>query len=850
MTDSPRPALEDRSGMLLLSGLALVFPLLYLPQFPNASAPRFALLLALSPGLLLAALSGPGSLASLRRRPFCWLAGALLCWSALSGLWAIQPIFTLQSVAMLAAGLGSCALAYTLGSRPDRRQLLLWCIFIAGLVVALLSVAQAHPAMRGFGQGRSATIGHWNFMASFLIGVSAAAAALAVGAPHRAQRLVALAGLPLFAIVILRTGSRGGMLGLAGAFAVALALLPLAIGDAGRRRKTLAALLACGLLLLAGLFAVPRLRGRLTSVFNPRSPTIALRLSMYRSSWRMAWARPLTGWGHGNYLLAFPQHREPRLTWIPEVQLNIPNPLMTGVYHAHNEYLELAAEVGFTGLLLFIALLACVVRAVFGALRRGPPEAPMIVALASGWAGLLTHGLVSPALRFPVVAVLFWTLTGLLLACCHPALFNADVARAPGARWRGPLVLLLTVLSGLLSLRPCVADWRMGEVRRAASIEIPALRLALCRQAVSWNPYEPRVYPALFSLTLQTGELDAARAVLAEVDRRVPGFYPVDVWRARLALAENRLDVAEGAMQSAVLRAPRFSPWLLLHGRCLELQDRLAPAANRLRAAWTYQSNIAQSAHALERICYARKQPQRGLHWFLTAARSGTSGSAMPGGGGLHLSRQQGLREMIAQLESRGDLREARAELGMLRHWQGHPAQARNLWRSALPGAVGRQQAELHFALAVSEQSKAELAAALAADPEHINARLLQILWNETSSEVDTRLDSLIADCRALLGKRIEGPAVSDPPELSLSFETRAVFCWALYLRAVRSSLGSKPGARGEGKTAKSFFWPSQIGYGQMLRFQKNWRETTRFSALRKELETAWKPGWLRVFLR
>mgnify|MGYP000297743276 CR=1 FL=1 len=28
-----------------------------------------------------------------------------------------------------------------------------------------------------------------------------------------------------------------------------------------------------------------------------------------------------------------------------------------------------------------------------------------------------------------------------------------------------------------------------------------------------------------------------ARVVIAEVERRVPGFYPTDVWRAQLALA-------------------------------------------------------------------------------------------------------------------------------------------------------------------------------------------------------------------------------------------------------------------------------------------------------------------------
>ncbi len=135
----------------------------------------------------------------------------------------------------------------------------------------------------------------------------------------------------LLALALLWSYARSSLL------AVAAAVAFLAVVQQGRRRLAGVVVLALAAVVVA---ATPSLRGRMLETFsNPKEVT---RLNLWRSSLSGIEARPVTGWGPGNFDLMLAEHEYP------------------GYYeargHAHNDFLMQAVNAGVPGLLAFLWL--------------------------------------------------------------------------------------------------------------------------------------------------------------------------------------------------------------------------------------------------------------------------------------------------------------------------------------------------------------------------------------------------------------------------------------------------------------------------------------------------------------
>lgn len=197
--------------------------------------------------------------------------------------------------------------------------------------------------------------------------------------------LLALAGL-------LASWSRGAWLAFAAGAAALAVFLP--------RRRTLGLLLLAGA--LAGFLAFWQLgllpasiTARLTSFslalpasatssidvrgveFTDESYAVVERLAHWQAALDMARREPWLGVGFGNYEAAYPE----------VAQVNWPHPLG----HAHNYYLNLLAEVGFTGLAAYLLLWGVVFALTLRALRRGWPERGIALGLLAVWVALTVH---------------------------------------------------------------------------------------------------------------------------------------------------------------------------------------------------------------------------------------------------------------------------------------------------------------------------------------------------------------------------------------------------------------------------------------------------------------------------
>lgn len=190
---------------------------------------------------------------------------------------------------------------------------------------------------------------------------------------------------------LLASYSRGAWLGAAAAAAV---LLLGALRPAGARPALLLVLLAAALL-IAGRGLWPQwIVARVSSITQdiavadvrgvvPTTANFAVveRLAHWQAGAEMAAAHPWLGVGLGNYAAAYPRYR--LLRW----------PLALG--HAHNFYLNMAAETGLPGMLIFVALLLAAALQAWRALgaTRGWQRALALGLLAAG-AHLATHSVV------------------------------------------------------------------------------------------------------------------------------------------------------------------------------------------------------------------------------------------------------------------------------------------------------------------------------------------------------------------------------------------------------------------------------------------------------------------------
>ena len=200
--------------------------------------------------------------------------------------------------------------------------------------------------------------------------------------------------IPVLAFASLLTGSRGGLLSLAGTLVFFSLLVVFRAGNPLWIRLLVPAGLFAlfgGVLVVSGDYSLARL-GRGLGIGDTR-------LAMYDITLHMIADRPWLGHGYGNFEAAFLAYRDGRL------------PLL--VDKAHNTYLEHMAELGLPAtLLLYSGIAIILARIISGFRNRRRDRVFALAALLSAMvAGL--HSLVDFSLQIPAVAVTFATVLGI-----------------------------------------------------------------------------------------------------------------------------------------------------------------------------------------------------------------------------------------------------------------------------------------------------------------------------------------------------------------------------------------------------------------------------------------------------
>lgn len=389
-------------GVLLAShlsrGVGLVVALVYVPlvvlQLPIALALWVATLFVsdlpvVSIGPSAAALLILGAwLATLRDRRATvnavlgghrlLVAGAVLLvvWLTLSLLWARDPGVWISAqwrwyVALL------CGLIVATSVTSRRHVHWILVAFVAGAVASVTigllagglnqsTIAGVGPATQTEGrlQGGSSDP---NLLAAGLIPAIVFAATL-FGATRRvAWRTILLLGIGILTVGLAATQSRGGALAAAVA---ALAALALYKHQRPQMLALIGVMVSCAFVWFA---ANPGSWARVTS-YSDRG---AGRADLWQVAWRMAHDHPIVGVGLGNFTDRAPEYvNQPGgMTF---VDLIVERPRVV-----HNAYLELLAETGVLGLLLYLFVVAACLRAAWRAAGRFDAQGDRTLASAA-----------------------------------------------------------------------------------------------------------------------------------------------------------------------------------------------------------------------------------------------------------------------------------------------------------------------------------------------------------------------------------------------------------------------------------------------------------------------------------
>jgi len=309
--------------------------------------------------------------------------------------------------------------------REHDAALLIGALLLAGTVAGLIGLLQ-YLGILGAALGRTgpsamtSTFGNQNYLGGFLACGFFPFAALAVRTGRVVLRVLAafLGAFSLAMMILINQMALPFALLAGSAVGTMLALL------AGARHKRLPTKPLLVFLTVAAVMATVIAVRIWPHAEEERSPTRQLlednsidsRLLFWSVGWEMLEDRPLTGIGLGNYRFLYTPYEAKVRTESGDALFP---KAATRTEVAHNDYVQVAAELGMGGILAmvaFLAVLAWIVWARLAASRNSSSRTAWILLLAAGVTVFLAHALVSFPLHLPASALVATVLLALLFS--------------------------------------------------------------------------------------------------------------------------------------------------------------------------------------------------------------------------------------------------------------------------------------------------------------------------------------------------------------------------------------------------------------------------------------------------
>ncbi len=233
---------------------------------------------------------------------------------------------------------------------------------------------------------------------------------------HEKERIAAGVAAAIMTGTVFLCGSRGGMLAILVEFTFLSVLL--ARQKRGIRTAVGVGVFAVVLITLLTWLGGQKLTERVSSVSTEARAEISggTRISIDRDAIHMFRKKPVLGWGLGTFPTVYPQFRSFYTNFF--------------VNEAHNDYLQLLAEMGLLGFGVMLWFLIVLYRNAFRKIENWISDVSSAVTLACtlGFTGILVHSLFDFNLHVPANAALFYVFCGI---AASPPLLQRSQKRKP-----------------------------------------------------------------------------------------------------------------------------------------------------------------------------------------------------------------------------------------------------------------------------------------------------------------------------------------------------------------------------------------------------------------------------------
>jgi O-antigen ligase/Tfp pilus assembly protein PilF len=313
---------------------------------------------------------------------------------------------------------------------------------------------------------------------------------------------------------------------------------------------------------------------RAVSAFDMQGSSLRTRLLIWNSTIDMIKDRPLFGSGLGTFPLYYLEYQADFLQRNPSY-LNFSGK----AGEAHNEYLQLWAEMGIIGLLSFLLIIIIFYRTNLDSIKKIKriEGKIIIIGLISGVTVTLVHSIFSFPFHIPAVGAAFWFIIGITIASekifvkkekgggkidCHEINLNFPKNKNYYKFAKIPLIIIVIILMILginaFVIRPYQAELYLYQGRRWLIDKDYKNALPVISYAQELDPHNGRILHALGATYYNLDKHNQAIYYLQEAKK-----YMIDVNTfCILGLSYSKLNMfieAEEEFKKAIYLNPKFT---------------------------------------------------------------------------------------------------------------------------------------------------------------------------------------------------------------------------------------------------------------------------------------------------
>jgi tetratricopeptide (TPR) repeat protein len=358
---------------------------------------------------------------------------------------------------------------------------------------------------------------------------------------------------------------------------------------------------------------------------------------MWKTTFEIIKEKPLLGSGIGTFKMNY-------LTYQAEFLKNNPYYIKYSVKagEAHNEYLQMWAEIGIIGLGIFVGIILMFYSLVIDYLKKNDNDKDKIIVfgLILGITCFLIHCLFTFPLHVPALGVTFFALLGLTVIYTRKIkLPKTDSDNRPkelklknnGIKIALTILVLVFMIwaINLIVVKPYIAEIKYINGIRHNVDGNYSEALSYFEQAASLYPYNGRILHALGTTYYNLGILNKAEEVLQRTTRyRIDpnNFYNLGLVYSQAGLFFK----AEEKFKYAVYLMPKFTKVYYDLGYLYFTQEKYDDTIEQWNMILEIEPNFPNKYIILNNlgIVYQKKKmPEKALEYFLQALQLAPEGS-------------------------------------------------------------------------------------------------------------------------------------------------------------------------------------------------------------------------------